>query len=79
MTNWKAMQVYGCQKQDFNPPGDVSIGGLSGGSWKANLHKDGVKYSPSKGGPRKSTMKATITIGPFKKDKIFNPVKIRVE
>ena len=73
--NWKALQVYGCMKPDFSPPKDVNVSQMAGGAWKANLHKEGHIHHRSSGGLRKRTMKSKITIGPFYKEKIFNPVK----
>ena len=73
-TNWKALQAFGCLKPEFAPPKDVNLTGMIGGCWKANLHKEGVKHIPSRGGGRKHGGKTTLRIGPYYKDAIFSPV-----
>ena len=72
--NWRALQAYGCKKPDFLAPGSMNPAGMVGGCWKANLHKEGAKHIPSRGGGRKHTGKATLRIGPYYKDAVFSPV-----
>lgn len=77
MHNWKALQAYGCRKPDFSPPSEVNVRHMEGGCRHANLSKDGVRHVKTRGA-RKATGKAKLTYGNFWKEKIFNPVKLRV-
>ena len=81
MINFRALQVSGClrPKEDFHPPVGVLPRYFGGGSWRANLHKEGTKYILSAGGGRKHTGKTKLRIGPFYKEKIFSPLLIRLK
>lgn len=57
ITNWKAMQVYGCRHPDFDIPFSIRPKHMAGGCWKANLHKDGTKFQKSSGGSPKPKKK----------------------
>lgn len=58
MLNWKAMQAYGCLGPNFSPPMETNPSHMAGGSWRANLHKDGTRYKPSSGGSPKPSKKS---------------------
>lgn len=79
MKNWKALQAYNCLKADFNPPTEINITHMGGGTWRANLHKEGVKHVPSHGGARKRTGRAKLryVIGRWKPS-IFSPAIVPV-
>lgn len=57
--NWRGAQAYGCKQPDFKAPGETNISHMAGGSWHANLMKDGTKYLRSSGGSSKPKKKGS--------------------
>jgi hypothetical protein len=51
-TNWKAMQVAGALKAkgSMPRPSEVLPRYMAGGSWHADLHKEGKRHQRSSGG-----------------------------
>ena len=61
--NYRALQMTGClQLNRFNPSLDVLPHYFGGATWKANLHKEGRKHEPNRGGPRKPSGKSRLKI-----------------
>ena len=59
-TNWRGLQAFGCLKHGFDEPRGIIPGNLSGGAWRANLHKEGTKHKPSHGGSPKPKKKVKL-------------------
>ena len=53
MIDWRAMQAAGCLTPKFHPPGQILPRYLAGGSYHANLHKEGKRHHASRGGSPK--------------------------
>ena len=50
--NFKAIQAFGCKKQDFEAPHEVNVKHMAMGSWHANLAKGGIRHTPTGGSPK---------------------------
>ena len=57
-TNWKAMQLAGALKVKapaiLARPSEVLPRYLAGGSWRADLHKEGKRHQRSSGGGKRA-------------------------
>ena len=69
----RSLQLAGVlQPTTFNQVQDVKDRHLAGATWHANLHKDGNRWMPSRGGARKMSSKSKRKISQLKSDLRFD-------
>lgn len=69
----RSLQLAGCLNPvTFNPVQDVLSRYFAGATWHANLHKEGNRWLPSRGGARKLSSKSKRKISQLKSDLRFD-------